>query len=313
MHGHSHAHGHAHAHGAQGHHHHGHGSAAGGDPRYLIGIVLNLAFVAVEATAGVLASSTALLADAGHNLSDVLGLALAGGAAWLARQPAGAQRTYGFGKATVLAALANAVALVFACGIIAREAVGHLTDPAPPATGVVMAVAAAGIVVNGFTALLFLKGRHGDANARGAFLHMAADAGVSLGVVIAGALIAFTGAAWLDPLVGLVIVAVILFGTWDLLREAFDLATDAAPRAVDVAAVRSSLMALPGVIAVHDLHVWPLSTTETALTAHIVRPDGGDDGFLREAALMLEHRYRIGHATLQLECEALGPCHELHG
>ncbi len=310
MHGHSHAHG-AHGHGH--HHHHHHPSpAGGGDRRYVIGVVANLLFVAVEAGAGLYAGSTALLADAGHNLSDVLGLVLAGGAAWLARQPGGAQRTYGFGKATVLAALANALALVFACGIIAREAALQFRQPEEPATGVVMAVAAVGILVNGLTALLFLKGRHDDANARGAFLHMAADAGISLGVVFAGAVVAATGAAWLDPLVALVIVAVILIGTWDLLREAFDLATDAAPRGMDVAAVRSALLDLPGVAAIHDLHIWPLSTTQTALTAHIVRPGGADDTFLKLASDLLRSRFNICHSTLQLEQEALEPCHELH-
>ena len=307
---------HDHSHQGRGHHHghhHHHAPAAGGDPRWLIGIGLNAAFVAVEATAGIMGHSMALLADAGHNLSDVLSLALAGAAAWLARRPASARRTYGFGKATVLAALANALLLIFACGFIASEAIGRLLQPALPATGLMMGVAAAGVVVNGLTALLFSAGREHDANVRSAFLHMAADAGISAGVVIAGALILFTGQAWIDPVVSFAILVAILFGTWGLLREALDLAMDTAPAAVDVVAVRAFLESRPDVDGVHDLHIWPLSTTETALTAHLVRTRAdGSDSFLRDVCEALHDRFGISHATLQLEAESLEGCMELH-
>jgi cobalt-zinc-cadmium efflux system protein len=303
--------GHAHHHH---HHHHHHGPPPGDqvEPRWLIGIGLNLGFVIVEAAAGLVGHSMALLADAGHNLSDVMALALAAAAAWLARRPAGPRRTYGFGKATVLSALVNAVLLVFACGIIAREAVGRLGSPSPPAAGLMMAVAAAGVVANGLTAALFLRGRGQDLNVRLAFTHMAADAAISAGVVIAGALIAVTGRAWIDPVAGLLILAVILIGTWDLLKEALDLAMDTAPSSVDVGAVREFLQACPDVSEVHDLHVWPLSTTQTALTAHLVRACGGDDVFLKDVCKALHDRFGIEHATLQVEAESLSDCEDLH-
>ena len=297
--------------GGHGHHHHA-APGTGGDSRWLIGIALNLAFVAVEATAGLFGHSIALLADAGHNLSDVLILALSGAAAWIARLPPNPRRTYGFGKATVLAALINAILLVFACGFIAREALTRLSDPTPPATGLMMGVAAAGVVVNGLTALLFTHGRDKDVNVRAAFLHMAADAAISGGVVLAGLAILTTGAAWVDPLTSLVILAIILWGTWQVLREAFDLAMDTAPNAVDMEALRTFLRGCPGVLGVHDLHVWPLSTTETALTAHLVRPNGGDDLFLRSVCDSLHTRFGIRHATLQVEGEGLTECEELH-
>jgi cobalt-zinc-cadmium efflux system protein len=307
--------------GEHGHHnhHHGHGHAHHAPPpgehieaRWLIGIGLNAAFVVVELVAGLWGQSMALLADAGHNLSDVLALALAAAAAWLAGRPASPQRTYGFGKATVLAALVNAVLLVFACGIIAREAIGRLTASEAPAPGLMMAVAAAGVVINGLTAALFMRGRGQDLNVRAAFTHMAADAAISAGVVAAGALIAVTGSAWVDPAAGLIILVVILFGTWDLLKEALDLAMDRAPASIDVAAVRNFLQACPEVTEVHDLHVWPLSTTETALTAHLVRSCGGDDVFLKHVAAELHAHFGIAHATLQVEAESLSGCEELH-
>jgi cobalt-zinc-cadmium efflux system protein len=302
-HGHS-SHDHDHGHGGHGHHHHG--PVDTGDWRYALGLVVNLAFVAVEFGAGLWSNSTALMADAGHNLSDVLGLAMAGGAAWLARRAAGDRRTYGFGKATVLAALGNALLLIFACGAIALEAVRRFSEPAPVGSGVIMAVAAVGIVVNFGTALLFMKNQH-DLNARGAYLHMMADAAVSLGVVIAGALIWWTGWAPIDPVVSLLIVVVILAGTWGLLRDSVDLAMDAAPAGFDVARLKAELEALPGVAQVHDLHVWGLSTTETALTAHLVhaRPDG--DALLAEAQGVARAR-GVGHSTLQLEAAALPDC-----
>ena len=304
--GHAHHHGHAH-----GHHHH-HPAPAEGDRRWLVGVVLNGGFVVLEAVAGIMGHSMALLADAGHNLSDVLALGMAGAAAWLARRPSGPRRTYGFGKATVLAALVNAVVLVFACGFIAREAIGRFAAPAPPASMVMIGVALSGVLINGLTALIFSRGREHDLNVRSAFLHMAADAAISAGVAIAGGVIILTGQAWIDPAASLVIIAIILFGSWGVLKEAFDLAMDTAPAAVDMAAVRAFLAACPGVSAVHDLHVWPLSTTETALTAHLVRAGGGGDDFLKSVCRELESRFHIGHATLQVELESLEACEELH-
>jgi cobalt-zinc-cadmium efflux system protein len=304
--------GHAnHDHHGPGHHHH-HGPPAEGDWRWLIGVGLNTGFVLLEGGAGILGHSMALLADAGHNLSDVLALAMAGAAAWLARRPSGPRRTYGFGKATVLAALANAVILVFACGFIAREAIERLGATAAPSSRLMIGVALAGVLVNGLTALLFNRGREHDLNVRSTFLHMAADAAISAGVAVAGGLIILTGRAWIDPVTSLIILAVILFGSWEVLREAFDLALDTAPSAVDMSEVRAFLADCPGVSAVHDLHVWPLSTTETALTAHLVRADGGGDEFLKGVCRELNHRFRIGHATLQVEIESLEGCEELH-
>lgn len=304
---HSHSHDHSHDH-AHGHGHPHHGPVDTGDWRYAVGLIVNLVFVGVEFGAGVWSGSTALMADAGHNLSDVLGLAMAGGAAWLARRHAGARRTYGFGKATVLAALANAILLIFACGAIAVEATRRLAEPAPVESGVIMIVAGIGFVINLGTALLFLKAQHGDLNARGAYLHMMADAAVSIGVVLSGGLILFTGWSIVDPLVSLVIVAVILIGTWGLLKDSVNLVLDAAPSGVDVVAVRDALLALPGVSAVHDLHVWGLSTTETALTAHLVHDRKDAAVLLAEAQGLVRTRFRIGHTTLQLETGPLPDC-----
>jgi cobalt-zinc-cadmium efflux system protein len=301
-------HGHARGHG----HHHHHAAPAQGDWRWLVGVALNGGFVLIEGGAGIFGHSMALLADAGHNLSDVLALGMAGAAAWLARRPSGPRRTYGFGKATVLAALANAVILVFACGFIAREAIERFSAPAAPSSKLMIGVALAGVVMNGLTALLFTRGREHDLNVRSAFLHMAADAAISAGVAVAGGLIILTGRAWIDPVTSLVILAVILFGSWEVVKEAFDLALDTAPSAVDMTAVRAFLQRCPGVSAVHDLHVWPLSTTETALTAHLVRADGGGDDFLKGVCRELNHRFRIGHATLQVEVESMEDCEELH-
>jgi cobalt-zinc-cadmium efflux system protein len=310
-HGH-HDHGHGHSQGHGGGHHHHHAPANPRDPRWLIGIALNLTFVVVEAVAGFFAHSTALLADAGHNLSDVLGLAMAGGAVWLASRPANARRTYGWGKATVLAALANAVALIFASGLIVSEAVRRFASPEAPQSNIIMLVAAAGVVINVATALLFLRGRSKDVNVRGAFLHMASDAVVSAAVIVAGGLIWWTGKAWIDPLMSLIVVVVVLVGTWDLLKEAFQLAIDAVPRSIDPDAVHAFLSERPGVVEVHDLHVWPLSTTEIALTAHLVRPGGADDAFLRGACEALSREFGIDHATLQIETDGIVACQTLH-
>jgi cobalt-zinc-cadmium efflux system protein len=294
MHGHhKHAHDHSHDHA----HHH----PALSDKRYTIAIGLNLGFVAIEAIAGFMANSTALLSDATHNLSDVLGLALAGGAAWLAKQQAGSQRTYGFSKATVLAALANALVLVIACGGLLWEASSRLFAPEPTQPLFIMAVATVGVVINGATAMLFLAGHKEDVNVRGAYLHMLTDAGVSAAVIVAGGLIYFTGAQWIDPAISVAVVLLILWSTWGLLKESLDLTLDAAPAHIDVAKVRDYLASQPGVVAVHDLHIWAMGATKPALTAHLVRPDGGDDAFLAEVADGITHRFGISHVTLQIE------------
>jgi cobalt-zinc-cadmium efflux system protein len=293
------AHGHSHDR-DQGHDHsHAHGEP--GDKRYTIAIALNLSFVIIEAAAGVYANSTALFSDAAHNLSDVLGLALAGGATWLAQQAASEQRTYGYSKATVLAALANALVLVAVSGGILWEAVLRFLHPEPTQALFVMVAAALGVIVNGATAVLFVAGRKHDVNVRGAFLHMMGDAGVSAAVIVAGALIWFTSWRWVDPAISVAVVALILWTTWGLLKESLDLALDAAPAHIDVAAVRAYLAEQPGVTAVHDLHVWAMGATKPALTAHMVRPEGGDDAFLAALADGISKRFGIGHVTLQIE------------
>ena len=302
---HPHAHGHAHGHD---HHAHDHAPADFG-AAFLVGFALNAAFVVVEATFGLGAGSTALLADAGHNLGDVLALGAAWGAARLARTAPSARFTYGLRATTIWAALANAVLLLVVTGAVAAEAVRRLFEPTPPAGGVVMALAAAGVVVNGVTAALFARGRRGDVNVRAAFQHMLSDALVSAGVVGAGALMFVTHAGWIDPAASLVVSGLIVWGTWGLLRESAGLALAGVPAGVDPAAVRAALEALPGVSRVHDLHVWAMSTTETALTCHLVMPGGPPgDSFLREAAHRLEHAFGIGHATLQVETDAACAC-----
>ena len=276
---------------------------------FAIGIALNITFVVVEAVFGVLGNSVALLADAGHNLSDVLGLVIAWGASILARQPPSLRFTYGLRSSSILAALFNAMFLLVAVGAIAWEALQRLSHPAPVAGVMVMIVAAVGIVINGVTAWLFASGRKGDINIRGAFLHMAADAAVSAGVVAAGAAILFTGWLWLDPIVSLAIAAVIIWGTWGLLRESVAMSLDAVPAGVDRAAVEAYLAGLPGVSDVHDLHIWGMSTTDTALTAHLVVPSGHPgDLFLMQAANEMVARFGIGHMTLQVETSADTVC-----
>jgi len=289
-----------------GHHHH-HGGHHHGAPKdfgtaFAIGTALNAAFALVELGVGFFANSLALMSDGLHNASDVLCLLLAWGAARLATWRPTASRTYGYGRASILAALANAALLFAATGAIATEAVRRLLAPEPLAAGVVVAVAALGMAVNLATALMFMRGRHHDLNIRGAFLHMASDAAVSLGVVVAALLIRMTGWYWLDPAVSLVVAAVILLTTWGLTRDALNLALDAVPASVDRHAVEAYLAALPGVAEVHDLHIWAMSTTETALTVHLVRPNAGlDDGLLAAAAHELERRFAIHHATIQIE------------
>ena len=284
------------------HHHHGHDHGSSFGRAFLIGIALNSGFVALEAGYGFATNSVALLADAGHNLSDVLGLVVAWGATRLAKAPASDRFTYGLRGSSILAALANAVFLMVAVGAIALEAVRRLADPQPVAGVTVAAVAAAGIVVNGVTAWLFARGRHGDINIRGAFLHMAADAAVSAGVVVAALVMLRTGWLWLDPAVSLVVAGVIVLGTWGLLRDAVAMALSGVPRGVERTAVHDWLDALPGVAHVHHLHIWPLSTTETALTVHLVMPRGHPgDHFLHDTCDALHDRFDVDHATIQIE------------
>jgi cobalt-zinc-cadmium efflux system protein len=299
-----HDHGHAH-----GHHHHHHPAPTDMGRAFAIGVALNTAFVAAEVGAGLWSSSLALLADAGHNLSDVLALLLAWGAAVLARRAPTGRRTYGLRKGTILASLANAVMLLIAIGVIVSESVRRLVHPADITTSVVMITAGLGIVINTATALLFFRNRGEDLNVRSAFVHMASDAAVSAVVVIGAGVIAYTGLLWIDPALSLLIAAVIVLGTWSLLRDSINLAMDAVPPGIDVTAVGDWLRARPGVDEVHDLHIWALSTTETALTAHLIRPDNLDcDAFLHETCEGLAHRFRIGHATLQVETDATGAC-----
>ncbi len=268
----------------------------------MAGVVLNVGFVIVEVIFGVMSDSLALLTDAGHNLSDVMGLLLAWGAAALAKKRPSARRTYGFSRATIIASVFSGLLLMGAVGAIGWEAIGRLVQPPHPAGKTIMIVAAVGVVINTVTALFFLSGKDNDLNIRGAFLHMAADAAVSLGVVVSGALIILYGFDWMDPLISLVIAAVIFFSTWGLLRDSLNLAVDAVPRNVDPAAVRQYLSGLHGVRALHDLHIWPMSTTDTALTAHLVMdvfPES--DEFLNEVANVLEKRFSIKHPTIQME------------
>lgn len=290
------------------HHHHDHGSHAHSHApadfgrAFLIGTILNLGFVAVEAGYGIAANSVALLADAGHNLSDVLGLLVAWGAASLGKRAPTMHYTYGLRRTSILAALFNAVFLLVAIGAIAYEALGRLAAPEPVEGGVVMAVAAVGIVINGVTAWLFASGRKGDLNVRGAFLHMVSDAVVSAGVVVSAFVIGVTGWLWLDPVTSLVIVAIIMIGTWSLLKDSVAMALDRVPDGIAPRAVEAALTGLPGVTRVHDLHIWSMSTTEVALTAHLVMPGGcPGDAFLHDATDMLHDRFDIGHATLQVE------------
>ena len=277
---------------------------------FAVGIALNLGFVVVEAVFGAVAHSLALLADAGHNLSDVLGLVLAWGATVLVRRLPTKRRTYGLRRSSILASLINALLLLIAIGAIAWEAIQRLQHPQPVASAVVMGVAAAGILVNGITAWLFAAGRKGDLNIRGAFQHMAADAVVSLGVVLAALAMRFTGWLWLDPAVSLVIVVVIAVGTWGLLRDSVNLALDAVPQGIDPAQVETYLAALPGVTAVHDLHIWGMSTTDAAMTVHLVKPDASiDDALLARINADMHRLFHIDHTTVQFELgDAAHPC-----
>jgi cobalt-zinc-cadmium efflux system protein len=269
---------------------------------FAIGIALNLLYVGGEAVAGIASGSLALLADSGHNLGDVLGLSLSWGAAVLSRRQPSGRFTYGLRSSSILAALANAIVLLVVTGGIAWEAVWRITHPVPVASGIVIWVAAAGIVVNGATALLFASGRLHDLNIKSSFLHMAADTLVTAGVVAAGVVIWLTSWYWLDPAVSLIVSAVIVLGTWGLVRNAINLALDAVPEGVDATAVRAHLLAMPGVTALHDLHIWGMSTTETALTCHLVLPGGHPgDAVLNGVAQQLHHLFGIQHTTIQIE------------
>ncbi|CUW37855.1 Co/Zn/Cd cation efflux transporter, CDF family [Magnetospirillum sp. XM-1] len=287
------------------HHDHDHGHAhapARHDRAFAVGIALNLGFVGLEAWWGVAANSLALLADAGHNLSDVLALVLAWAASILERRAASHRRTYGLGRATIWASLINALALLVAVGGIGWEALGRFSHPQSVEGGVVMAVATLGIIINTGTALMFMKGAAGDLNVRGAFLHMAGDAAVSAAVVVAALLIGLTGWWWLDPAISLGIAVIIAWSSLSLLKESVNLSLDAVPAAIDLDAVERFLAGREGVGGLHDLHVWPLSTSRAALTVHLVMermPDS--DEFLHHLAEELEHRFGIGHATIQLE------------
>lgn len=289
--------GHSHNH-AGGHHH----ASADFGRAFLVGVVLNSAFVVVEAGFGVLSGSMALIADAGHNLSDVLSLLLAWGASVAARRPANSRFTYGYKSSTILAPLANAGLLLVAMGAILFETLQRIANPAPVEGMTMLVVAGVGIAINAGTALMFMRGRHDDLNIRGAFLHMAADALVSAGVVLAGLAIIWTGALWIDPVTSLAILAVIGWGSWGLLKDSVAMSMLGVPKGISESAVRSFLEGLDGVEAVHDLHIWPMSTTETALTAHLVMPSGHPgDAFLAEITEELSHRHGIGHATVQVE------------
>jgi len=286
-------------------HSHDHAPASFGRA-FAIGIALNGAFVLIEAIYGWRAGSLALLADAGHNLSDVGGLVLAWAALAAARVRPDARHTYGWRRGSTLASFTNAVILLVAMGSLAWEAIQRLQTPSPVAAGTVMVVAGIGVIINGVTAALFMAGSKSDLNIRGAFLHMAADALVSVGVVLAGALYLWRGWTWIDPVVTLLITAVIVVGTWSLFRKSLHLLFDGVPENVDVSAVRDKLLGLPGVIGVHDLHVWALDTTATALTAHLVISAGhrDPDALLHEAEEELHEHFEIRHMTLQLESEA---------
>ena len=304
--GHSHGGHGGHSHGGHGHSGHAHVPKDFGTA-FAIGIGLNTAFVVVEAAYGYVSNSVSLVADAGHNLSDVLGLVAAWVASVLVKRAASARYTYGYRGSSILAALLNAVFLLIAMGAVIWEAASRLVHPEPVAGATVMAVAGVGILVNGATAWLFAGGAKGDINLRGAYLHMAADAAVSAGVVVAGLAIRLTGLEWIDPAVSLVVAGLVVWATWGLLRDSVAMSLDAVPPEISPDAVSAFLRGRPDVTDLHDLHIWPMSTTSVALTAHLVMADGHPgNGFLIETAEALRDRFGIGHATLQIE-EAGGP------
>jgi len=306
-HSHDHSHGHAHNHG------HSHAPADFGRA-FAIGIVLNTAFVVVEAVYGLISGSMALIADAGHNLSDVLALLLAWAASAAAKRPPSGRFTYGYKSSTILAAFANAMLLAITIGAILFETLHRMVSPSQVEGMTMVVIAGIGIAINTGTALLFLRGRHHDINIRGAFLHMAADALVSAGVVLAGLAIIWTGQLWIDPVTSLVIVAVIAWGTWGLAKDSIRMSLNAVPDGIDENKVRDHLAAQPGVTSVHDLHIWPMSTTETALTAHLVMPGSHPgDVFLEQLAHGLEHEFGIHHITVQIANAQLAGCCSAEG
>lgn len=295
-------------------HHHHHHAPANYNRAFAVGVSLNIIFVVIEATYGVMADSLALLTDAGHNLSDVLGLLLAWGASYLATKQPSLRRTYGYSRATILASMFSGLLLLAAVAVISWEAIQRFFEPAQPVGQTIMVVAAIGVVINGITAWFFVAGKDHDLNIRGAYLHMAADALVSLGVVVAGFVIWRFGFSWVDPLISLVIAVVILASTWGLLRDSLNLAIDGVPRGVDPEQVHSWINDQPGVEGMHDLHIWPLSTTDTALTAHLLMPTPPrDDTFLHDLAIQLHERFGISHATFQIERGDMDePCIQLN-
>lgn len=293
-----HRHGHSHQHGGHGHSH----APSSFGWAFVVGTVLNLGFVGIEAAYGFVSGSVALLADAGHNFGDVLGLLIAWTATLLAKRAPTGRYTYGLRSSSILAALLNALILLVTLGVIGVEAVRRLIEPGPVSGGTMMVVAGVGVVINAATALLFMRGREHDLNIRAAFSHMAADALISAGVVVAGALVWFSGWTWIDPLTSLALVAIIAVGTWGLLRDSIDLSLHAAPPGQDPEEIGAFLRSRHRVAAIHDLHIWPMSTTETALTVHLVMPSGHPgDGFTVEVATALKKRFAIGHATIQIE------------
>ncbi|NOW47306.1 cobalt-zinc-cadmium efflux system protein [Novosphingobium sp. SG751A] len=314
-HHHHHHHDHGESHGGKDHHghHHGgghhHGSGATHGTAFAVATSLNILFVVIETAAGFIGHSTALLADAGHNLSDVLSLLLAWGASRLAARAPSRRFTYGMKSASILAALANAALLWVALGAILIETLQKFASPEPAAAGLMMAVAAAGIAVNGLSALLFARGSKDDLNLRAAFQHLMADAAVSAGVVLAGLAIHFTAWNWIDPVTSLAITLMIALGSWSMLKESVQMGLLAVPASVNEEKLRAFLLARPGIAALHDLHVWPISTTDTAMTAHITMPAGHPgDAFLHALAHDLEHDFGIGHATIQVETDGGHEC-----
>ena len=287
------------SHETHGHHHH---SAPDYNRAFAVGVTLNIVFVMVEVGYGILADSLALITDAGHNLSDVMGLLLAWGASYLAGKQASRRRTYGYSRATILASMFSGLLLLAAVVVIAWEAINRFITPSDPAGQTIMVVAGVGVLINSITAWLFMSGKDHDLNIRGAYLHMAADALVSLGVVVSGLVIWKFGLKWFDPLSSLLIALVIFWSTWELLRESLNLAIDAVPRDIDPEEIRNWLSARPGVEALHDLHIWPISTTKTALTAHLLMPEPPtDDEFLYQLTFQLQEKFKISHATFQIE------------
>lgn len=294
---------HAHHHHSHSHHEAKHGRA------FAIGIVLNTIFIVVEVVYGLMANSSALLADAGHNLTDVLSLAFAWGAMWLGGRKPGGKFTYGFRRTTILVSLLNALLIFAAVIIVGIEAIDKITHLTPVSGNTVMIVAAIGILINGATAMLFFNGQKNDLNVKGAYLHMMADAAVSLGVVLGGLAIKLTGAYWIDPVISFAIIIAIVISTWQLFTESVNLALDAVPSGIQLEAVRDYLLSVKGVEDVHDLHIWAMSTTQNALTVHLVCPAGSDDQLLGEIREQLHDRFRIEHTTIQVELSSNQAAH----